>query len=260
LTAKELLNKLSITNQTIQSEKNDPGIENFMFSPKAFAKNFAATLAKAGKNGETIIALDNSSLLSLKQAKSYILNNDAFKQEVEKTLNRLELTTAFLANIVHINAFLLDKDTIEYVGNNLKHSFENFKAAAYIGPSLDFDAETNKNISSLLEAMKLKRLRFEREFLPSGYNIYKYSPRIAYKMSGAILFDAYDSGADFLISNDAQTFYMFDVCRKEIEKVVGRSTPIYLLTPSQMILMALGITDKKTLGFDSYKVKPTIIS
>jgi succinate dehydrogenase / fumarate reductase cytochrome b subunit len=78
-------------------------------------------------------------------------------------------------------------------------------------------------------------------------------------MAGAVLLEAFDSGVDFLIVSDIRTFFMLDTCRKEIEKAVGRPIPLYILTLPQVVLMALGVTDKKVLGFDGHKVKPTIL-
>jgi succinate dehydrogenase / fumarate reductase cytochrome b subunit len=259
LAAKRLLSELYIANHTIATEHSDPGFENYKLNQKEFAGSFASILSEAGKNGETIIALEDSSLASLKYAKSYIANNVSFKEELEKTLNTKELTANFLANAVHVNGFLLTEEVLRNIRKNIKHSFEGFSTAIHIGADLDFDMELHESLNVLFETIKLKRVYLSRGLKPSGYEIYTYAPDIAAKMAGAVLLEAFDSGVDFLIVSDIRTFFMLDTCRKEIEKAVGRTIPLYILTLPQVVLMALGVTDKKVLGFEGHKVKPTIL-
>ncbi|MDR1555116.1 MAG: hypothetical protein LBS39_03705 [Campylobacteraceae bacterium] len=259
MAAKTVLGRLFIANQTTQTEQRDFGFEDYALNPEAFAKNFALVLAQAGKNGESIIALENSSFYSLQYAKKYIENNPYIKNKIEKRLNPLELTTDFLAKVVHVDDFLLTANVINSIEKNIKHTFENFKAAVYIGPNLNFTSNLNNSLNKLFGVMKLSRVHFDSELYPSGYDIYRYAPEIALKMAGTILSDAYDGGADFIITNDARTFYMFDTYRKKIEKSIGRQIPLYALTMSQVVLLALGEKDKKLLGFNAHKVKPTIL-
>jgi succinate dehydrogenase / fumarate reductase cytochrome b subunit len=259
MAAKILLKKLFIANQTINTQNHDIGFENYIFNPEAFTQRFAFILAQAGKNGEIIIALENSSYYSLQYAKNYISNNSYIKNKIEKKLNSLELTTDFLAKVVHIDGVLLTKNVIDGIEKNAKQMFEGFKAAVYTGPYLDFNSNANNDLNRLFDAIKLSRVYFDRELCPHGYDIHSYAPKIAEKMAGAILSDAFDSGADFIITNDIRTFYMFDTCRKKIEKEIGRQIPLYILTMPQVVLLALGEKDKKLLGFNAHKVKPTIL-
>ncbi|MDR1460458.1 MAG: hypothetical protein LBI78_02300 [Campylobacteraceae bacterium] len=259
MAAKTLLKKLFIANQTIKTQNNDIGFENHIFNPEAFAEKFASILAQAGKNGEAIIALENSSFYSLQYAKNYISNNSYVKNKIEKKLNLLELTTDFLAKVVHVEELLLTKNVIDGIGKNTKQLFEGFKAAVYMGAHFDFNRNVNNNLNRLFDTIKLSRVHFDRELCPHGYDIHSYAPEVAVKMAGAILSDAFDNGADFIIVNDIRAFYMFDTYRKNIEKVIGRQIPLYVLTIPQVVLLAFGEKDKKLLGFNAYKVKPSIL-
>jgi succinate dehydrogenase / fumarate reductase cytochrome b subunit len=259
MAAKVLLKKLFIANQTIYTKNNDIGFENYAFNPEAFAERFAFILSSAGKNGETIVTLENSSLYSLQYAKNYIENNTNAKLKIEKKLNAFELTAGFLAKITHVNRFLLTKEVMGGISKNIKQTLENFKAAVYIGPDLEFDPIVDSNLNELLSIMKLSRVYFDKQLYPSGYSIYSCIPEVAMKMAGAILSDAFDSGADFIIADDIRTFFMFDTCRKKIEKTIGRQIPLYVLTMPQIVLLALGEQSKKVLGFDAHKVKPTLL-
>ncbi|MDR0407540.1 MAG: hypothetical protein LBH45_01275 [Campylobacteraceae bacterium] len=259
MAAKTLLKRLFIANRTIDTQKNDIGFENHIFDSEVFAERFAFILAQAGKNGETIIALENSSFYSLQYAKNYILNNSYVKNKIEKKLNLSELTTDFLAKVSHTYEALLAKSTFESINKNIKQTFDGFRTAVYMGPYLELSHTINDDLNKLFDNMKLSRVHFDKEFCPSGYDICSYAPEIAFKMAGTVLSDAFDSGADFIIVNDVRTFYMFDTCRKKIEKAMGRQIPLYVLTIPQIVLLALGEKDKKLLGFNAYKVKPTIL-
>ncbi|MDR3177878.1 MAG: hypothetical protein LBT96_02720 [Campylobacteraceae bacterium] len=259
MAAKTLLKKLFIANQTIETKSRDFGFENYALNPKAFADNFALILARAGKNGESVIALENSSFYSLQYAKNHITHNADVKDEIEKRLSPLELTANFLADVTHADGFLLNKKIINRIAKEIKHTFEKFKAAVYIGTDLNFTSEMNSGLNDLFNAIKLHRVYFEKELHPNGYDIYSYAPEIALKMAGAVLSDAYDSGADFIIVNDIRAFYMFDACRKKIQKAISREIPLYVLTLPQVVLLSLGENDKKLLGFNAHKIKPAIL-
>ncbi|MDR2635422.1 MAG: hypothetical protein LBC08_01180 [Campylobacteraceae bacterium] len=253
------LREFYIANYTIDTNVSDIGAEQYLLNPKLFAKRFIVILAQAGKNGETIVTYDASSYLSLINAKNFVTNNADIKEEMEQILNPLELTTDFLADVLHINAFITSKDATERIKNHLKHPFDNFKGAFYYGADIRIDGHSNIELDRFFDTIKLKRVKFSREFNPSGYELLRYAPEIAFKMAGSILLDAFDNGADFLIISDTRIFYLMDRKRKEIESAMGREIPIYLLTLPQVALMAVGVTDKKTLGLNAHKIKPTLL-
>ncbi|MDR0666440.1 MAG: hypothetical protein LBF71_03415 [Campylobacteraceae bacterium] len=252
------LKKFYIANYVIKTDVTDIGAENFMLNPKLFSKRFVKILAKAGKNGETIVAYEMSSYLSLLFSKRFIINNADIKKEMDLFLNPFELTTDFLADVIHINTFIAAEEVTKHIRENLKHSFAGFKAALYYGTDMREYKQTNRKFDIFFEAINLECAKFDREFTPDGYELLRYSPENAFKMAGSILLDAFDSGADFLIVSDARTFYLMEAKRKEIIQATGREIPIYILTLPQLALMATGTTEKSVLGFDSHKIKPTL--
>ncbi|MDR0762369.1 MAG: hypothetical protein LBF13_04905, partial [Campylobacteraceae bacterium] len=248
------LREFYIANYIIDTNVSDIGAEKYTLNPKSFAKRFVSLLAQIGKNGETIVACDTSSYLSLILTKSFIANNPDMKNEMEQILNPFELTTDFLADTLHINTFITNKDTIQHIKSRLKHQFNGFKAAFHYGADIRADEHSNKELDKFFDTIELKRVRFSREFNPSGYELLQYAPEIAFKMAGSILLDAFDNGADFLIVSDTRIFYLMDQKRKEIERAMGREIPIYLLTLPQIALMAVGIINKNILGFSAHKI------
>lgn len=47
-------------------------------------------------------------------------------------------------------------------------------------------------------------------------------------MAANIILDAYDSGADFMVVNQAKDFYMFDTCSKKLMQDSGRDLRIFM--------------------------------
>jgi succinate dehydrogenase / fumarate reductase cytochrome b subunit len=252
------LKKFYIAHYAIKTDVTDIGAENYTLNPKLFTKRFVKILAEAGKNGETIVTYDISSYLSLLFSKRFIMNNADVKVQMDMFLNPFELTTDFLADVIHINTFIAVQEVIDIIKRNLKYSLEGFKAAFYYGADIRADERYNRKLNKFFKAIKLECVKFNREFTPDGYELLRYSPEIAFKMAGSILLDAFDNGADFLIVSDARTFYLMEAKRKEIARAVGREIPIYILTLPQLALIAVGITQKSVLGLDAYKVKPTL--
>ncbi|MDR2080920.1 MAG: hypothetical protein LBP54_03400 [Campylobacteraceae bacterium] len=253
------LREFYIAKYAIKTDITDIGAENYLLNQKLFAKRFAEILARAGKNGESIIAFDTSSYLSLLFSKRFIISSAEIKREIDQFLNPLELTANFLADVIHINTFAASHVVVESMKKKLKYQFDNFKAALYLGADIRIDERFNKELDKFFKAIKLKCVKFGREFSPDGYELLRYAPETAFKMAGAILLDAFDSGADFLIVSDARTFYLMEAQRKQITKAVGREIPIYILTLPQLALIAAGITDKSVLGFDAHKIKPALL-
>ncbi|MDR2790765.1 MAG: hypothetical protein LBB59_07305 [Campylobacteraceae bacterium] len=253
------LKEFYIAKYAIKTNASDIGAENYPLNPKLFAKRFAEILARAGKNGESIIACDTSSYLSLLLSKRFIASGADIKKEIDQFLNPLELTADFLSDIVHINTFAASHGVIENIEKNLKYPFEGFKAAVYYGADIRIDERSNRELDKFFEAIKLKCVKFSKEFSSDGYELLRYAPDTAFKMAGAVLLDAFDSGADFLVVSDARTFYLMEAKRKQIIKAVGREIPIYILTPPQLALLSIGVTDSDALGFDAHKIKPPLI-
>ncbi|MDR2099679.1 MAG: hypothetical protein LBP40_02475 [Campylobacteraceae bacterium] len=253
------LNEFYITKYAIKTNITDISAENCLLNPKLFSKRFAEVLATAGKNGESIITYDTSSYLSLLFTKRFIINNADLKDEIDRFLNPLELTTDFLADVIHINTFAVSHEVTERIEKSLQHAFDGFKAAFYYGADIRVDERSNRELDKFFKAIKLKHVKFGRELNPDGYELLRYAPETALKMAGSILLDAFDSGADFLIVSDVRTFYLMEAERKRIADAMGREIPIYILTLPQLALISIGITDKSVLGFDAYRVKPTLL-
>lgn len=74
--------------------------------------------------------------------------------------------------------------------------------------------------------------------LPSGFEFLGINDELAFGLASRILFEAFDSGADFLLVDNDEDFYMFDTLSRECEKHANRRIEnFYVLRVSE--LMAL---------------------
>lgn len=249
LAGKTLLEELYITKQVAKDNAHALNYNLFSFNKNLFVKNFLHVILNASKNSENIVVLDDNSYLCLKNVKDILKN--------QKDI--LENSCENLCQIVHINSFLTKDEWIKYIKDNVKKRFDNLSACFYMGSDMEKDFYKSEKINELFGAIKLKRVKTDCDFFPSGYDIFESNDKIAKKIAAKVLFEAFDNGADFLIVNDIRTFTFFDSFQKKIAKAYGRDVNLPILTLPQTILLSLGVTDTKILGLNKHFIKPSFI-
>lgn len=169
---------------------------------------FKPTLEEAKDSDGVIYALENSSLLGLKKA------NEFYELEVEV------------------------KSALEVVKTpESKVSFDGFKGYVYRGSDDEVLDETEVSFP-----VGLKTYSGEKVFSNDGFSTLKASKEISLNLAGDILFDAFDNGCDFLITNDIRSFYMFDKMQKDIVKVKNRDfgKGLAIFSVAEVLLLSLG--------------------
>ncbi|MSN97007.1 hypothetical protein F1B92_07515 [Campylobacter sp. FMV-PI01] len=166
--------------------------------------------------------------------KPKFLLNDPFNteniiQNLRKMLNLKDFSKQKIVNFADIK------------NKNFKTDFSQFNIAVYN----DKDARNFiKKIANLKE--------FNSQERDCGYEIYKFDKEVAIKVASNIIFDAFDSGADFLLVNNESDFFMFDTLKKDLQYVKNRSLhDFYVLKSNEF----LDLLDGKRLNFDSHKLK-----
>lgn len=115
----------------------------------------------------------------------------------------------------------------------LKRSFKGFKIAVYKGFS------PNKASSLLIKACQGEEISFDRARKSNGYSLLRVNEPVALAAAAAIVFDAYDSGADFMLVEDVYSFYIFDKLAKKLEISMNRKLEgFYILSFAQMLSLA----------------------
>ena len=150
---------------------------------------------------------------------------------------------------------ILDNITLEKIIPEVKHPFSDFKVAFYAG---DFECqdvpEVKAEAKKLLTAIGATVVDFDFVVRGDGFDIVSEDESVAYKKAGNIVFDAIDSGAEIIVVDSKESHFMMDQGKKFCEKYIGRDIRVPVLNISQMVALAIGITDREKLGLDAHKI------
>ncbi len=252
--SEELLSLFDISYEKFPQDKWDIGYEK-RFLDKDFYKRFEPILLHAKESNKTILTQENSSHLGLCEAKN--------KLQID-----VQITSTCKILFEHLQKA------------KIKHNFSNFNAGIYQG---DHKLMQNDFISKILHFLKAKEIKLQNTHNCSGFEILDISSEkskkisnkfisslfrtfvpselnqeMAYDMAGDILFEAYDSGCDFLVVNDIRAFYIFDCLQKNIEKKKKRplgESGMSVFSIYELLLLALG--DTKMIS--THNIKPDFI-
>ena len=134
--------------------------------------------------------------------------------------------------------------------DNTKYNFEKFNIA-YFGVNSDKQNELNKLNSTLISLnsngndLAIKALNTNKEF--------------TYKISADILLEAFDKGADFLVVDNYESFYLFDKLQNDIEKVAQRDINLPIIHISELESLAKGKLHTIKDSLTNHKIKVNLI-
>lgn len=136
-----------------------------------------------------------------------------------------------------INAF---DNEIKELGE-VKYDFDNFNIACY-GFKIKDDIKSK---------IKAHFISYENSDKNNGFSLLHLNPELSYKMAANIILDAYDSGADFIVVNQAKDFYMFDTCSKKLMQSSGREfKDFYVLSYFEFLSLIQGIKNPSLQNHD----------
>jgi len=251
----ELLSLLKIEAPILSNSKKDIATEGKSLNEESFLYNNAYNLALAKKENADIICVEDSSYSSLNIAKLILLENDEVKVSISEKLQKNGLELDLDVNVLHINEILKDVVGLEKLKTMIKKPFSKFSTAIFNG-NKTHNLSTNDNILSILE---INIVDFETQNDSDGYEVLSASPTIAKRLAGKVMLDMFDNAADFVVTNDARSFYMFDNLQKSLETTVGRDIELSVFSTPQIILLALGCDDITKMGLDTHKVVTNLI-
>jgi len=155
---------------------------------------------------------------------------------------------------------IVDNIGIEKIVSELKHPFSEFNVSFYTGSfECEHVAEVDSEAKKLLTAIGAKVVDFALSNSADGFDIVADNSKIAYKKAGNIALDAFDTGAEILVVDNRESHFMLDQSVKKCESAVGRDITIPILNISQMVALAIGITDVAKLGLDEHKIKQELV-
>jgi len=254
--AKELFKFLKVEIPTLKEVPRDIGCESIGLDIKAFHDTNAKILELATKEKSDIVCIEDSSFLSLNLTLSKLKEDEKFRLEMQ---NNYQINMEI--NILSLADFMVNIIGLSKIKKNIKHSFENFQAALYLG-SYQCQAKRYGDSSSyieILETIGVKLVNYDLKDQVSGYEIQDVNTALSYKMAGSLMLDMFDNAADFVVISDARSFVMFDKYQKKLEKSVGRDIGLSIFGICELLLLAFGINDKDAIGLNDHTIKTKIV-
>ncbi|HRN16545.1 MAG TPA: CoB--CoM heterodisulfide reductase iron-sulfur subunit B family protein [Xylanibacter oryzae] len=218
----------------------------------------ARTLALAEKQGFDEIVVPCAACFNRLAVAQYELNKDEMlKKSVEKSIDMTFKNDIKILNVVQfIEKYIKDK-----IAEKVSHKFEHQVACYYgcllVRPNKIIDFDRVEDPTSLDELMQLIGATpidwgFKTECCGASLSIARTD--LVAKLSGNIVKDAADRGAEAIIVACPMCQSNLDMRRPQIDKYVGKeiSTPVIYIT--QAIGLAVGIAPEK-LGLQRHFVK-----
>lgn len=166
------------------------------------------------------------------------------------------LAKAYGLDTLNAQTALVDQIGLSNIEESVKHPFSDFNIAYYAGTQT---CESTVNAEAVVKAVGGQYVKFSAAEKANGYGLLEYNQETAYKKAGAILLDAYDKGAEILVVDSEEAFFMFDTKRKKCEQAVGRDIKLPVLSAAQLICLSQGLMDKKEIGLENHRVVPDFV-
>ena len=253
--AKELLTMLNIEAPVLSNSKQDVGTEGKSLNEEAFVYNCAYNLARTKKENASLICVEDSSYSSLNIAKLILLEDNEKAEAINARLQKDDLELSLDVKVLHVNEILSDVVGFDKLKELVKRPFDKFNVAIFNGNKTQ-NLASNDKILSFLGA---NIVNFETQNDSDGYEILRAAPSHAKRLAGKVMLDIFDNGADFVVTNDARSFYMFDTLQKSLEVTMGRDIELSVFSSAQIVLLALGYEDVSKMGLDTHKIVTQMI-
>ncbi len=218
----------------------------------------ARILALAEQQGFNEIVVPCAACFNRLAVAQYEMNNDAeLKQQTEKAIDMTFDNKVRILNVVQF----IDKYIKDKIADKLSHKFEH-QVACYYGCLLvrphkiiAFDrVEDPTSIDELMQLIGATPINWGFKTECCGASLSIARTDLVAKLSGNILKDAADRGAEAIIVACPMCHSNLDMRRPQIDEYVGKniSTPVIYIT--QAIGLAVGLAPEK-LGLQRHFVK-----
>jgi heterodisulfide reductase subunit B len=212
-------------------------------------------LALAEQNGMDELLVPCAACYSRLGITAHEMKHDAALKE--KVMGHIDLPykgTVKVINIIQfVEKYLLDK-LDETKKEDFKHKVACYYGCLLVRPNkiLEFDRTENpQSMDKVMEKLGAEPIdwAYKTECCGAGHSITRTD--IVAKLSGTIVKDAADRGAEAIVVACPMCHSNLDMRRPEINKFLGKKYDIPTIYISQAIGLALGI-DKKTLGLQRH--------
>lgn len=142
------------------------------------------------------------------------------------------------------NGYELAQDAIKWakdiIGtkNNIKVKLDDTVSTGILNISSKFKEFDAVYYGNNCKINGLSIFEIDSKDFPSGFEFLGINDTFAIALASRILFDAYDSGADFLIVDNEMDFYMFDTLSSKCQKFLNRQLDnFYVLRASELVAL-----------------------
>ena len=259
--AKTLVELLKIDAIPFKDAKSDMGSEMLGLDKMKFYERNAYNLSLASREQKDILCFENSSFTSLWMTKEALLNDDDLKNIIAQRLSKNNIVLNLTANIVTLETVLQEEIGFKQLETMIKHPFNKFNVALFLGTSTcRAKKHTDTTLSgTLLDLVGAKRIAYTSAYESDGFEVLDISAPLSYGLAAKTMLDMFDNAADFIVVTDARSLIMFDFYQKTLEKSIQREIELSVLSLPQVLLLAFGIVDKKSIGLDQHKIPATLI-
>lgn len=259
--AKTLIALLEIDAIPFKDAKADVGSEMLGLDKMKFYERNAYTLSLASIEQRDILCFENSSFTSLWMTKEALLNDEDLKNIIAQRLSKSNIVLNLSSNILTLETVLEEEIGFGKLKTMVKHPFAKFSVALFLGTSTcRAKKHTDTALSeTLLDLVGAKRIAYASAYESDGFEVLDISTPLAYGLASKAMLDMFDNAADFVVVTDARSLVMFDFYQKALEKNAQREIELSVLSLAQVLLLAFGVVDKKSLGLDQHKVPATLI-
>ncbi|AFL68376.1 hypothetical protein [Sulfurospirillum barnesii] len=261
LAARKLVEYLNLDAIPFTHAKADVGSEFIGLDKLKFLEHYAYNLSHASHEKRDILCIEQSSFIAHAYTKELLLNDETLYAVIEKQLHTKNISLNLESNVVCLEQVLVEDVGIETLKQHIKHPLNNFQAALFLGTHACRARKYRKEtlLTQLLTTLKLKSISHASMYESDGYEVLKASSLLSKQLASRAILDMFDNAADFVLISDARSFVMLDFYQQELENVAGREINLPILSLPQLLLLAFGMHDKKSIGLAQHKVPITLI-
>lgn len=259
--AQKLIQRLGIDAPSFKKAKADFGSEMIALDTLKFLEHYAYNLTLSAMEQRALVCIEQSSFICHAHTKDLLTSDEKLYSQIAERLAKQNFTLNLDVEVLSLEQLLIQEVGVEKLANLVQKPFTNFQTAHFLGTNACRARKYKKEtlVHELLDLIQLKTVRYESAYESDGFEVRHASSSLAHKLASKALLDMFDNAADFVLISDARSFVMFDACQKELEKVAGREIGLSVLSVAQLLLLALGETSVKNLGFDRHKVAITLL-
>lgn len=132
----------------------------------------------------------------------------------------------------------------------IENSFNEFNISYY----------SNSNcILNYLNKLEAKIIHIENSSIDLAKNSFHINKEFTFKLASTVLLEAFDKGADFIVVDNLNDFYIFDFNRKELNKIARREVNIPVLHINELKNLAAGNFDEAKKSLNNHSINPKLI-